>query len=131
MEQALVSANIGGSPFAHISLSTVGIAFLGTPHQGSSSASWGEILARCGKCLGMGSDDVQLSELREGSTVLTDLVHNFTLWLFRMSVNVVCFFEQHETDYGKRFGMSWKEMVRCRPDRPYGHWYSHRFQGGR
>jgi hypothetical protein len=29
-----------------------------------------------------------------------------------MSVPTVCFFEQHTTDYGKRFGFTWKEWVR-------------------
>ena len=89
----------------------MGVVFLGTPHQGSSFASWGDVLARCGKCLGLGSDETIVNDLRENSQILTDLLHNFTLWLFRMSVNVVCFFEQHQTDYGARFGFTFKEMV--------------------
>jgi hypothetical protein len=36
---------------------------------------------------------------------LTDLLYDFTLWLFRMSVPVVCFFELDETAYGERFGI--------------------------
>jgi hypothetical protein len=46
-----------------------------------------------------------MKNLREGSESLTDLLYEFTLWLFRMSVPVICFFELDETGYGKRFGI--------------------------
>jgi hypothetical protein len=67
------------------------------------------------KQFGWSTENKILKDLREDSETLTDLLHEFTLWLFRMSVPTVCFFEQHETDYGKRFGLRWKELVRI-PD---------------
>ena len=93
-------------------MSTVGIIFLGTPHRGTQASKWGELIAVSGKKLGFGSEDKILKDLCTDSEALTDLLYNFTLWLFRMSVPTVCFFEQHKTDYGKRLGFMWKELVR-------------------
>ncbi len=55
--------------------------------------------------------DAILKDLREDSEILNYLLYNFTLWLFRMSVSTVCFFEMHKTDYGQKVGGSWKEMI--------------------
>ena len=112
--QALVSANSRGEDFRYLATSTVGIAFLGTPHRGTQASKWGEIIARSGKALGLGSVDTILKDLCKDSETLTDLLYDFTLWLFRESVRTVCFFELYETDYGKRYGFTWKELV-CGP----------------
>ena len=69
------------------------------------------MIAFSAKQFGWSTENKILKDLREDSETLTDLLHEFTLWLFRMSVPTVCFFEQHETDYGKRFGLRWKELV--------------------
>jgi hypothetical protein len=106
-----VNANVMESAFLYLTISTIGVIFLGTPHRGSPSSKWGEILVRCGRSLGLGSDDRILKDLHESSEALTDLLYPFTIWLFRMSVDVFCFYEQHETDYGERFGVKWKELV--------------------
>jgi hypothetical protein len=68
-------------------------------------------MAYSGKALGFGSVDNILKDLREDSETLTDLLYNFTLWLFRESVPAVCFFELHETDCGGRYGFRWKNLV--------------------
>lgn len=91
----------------------MGIVFLGTPHRGTPAAGWGEIVAKSAKALGLGSEDSILKDLRESSESLRDLLYEFTLWANRASVTLICFFEQHETDYGKRFYVTWKELVRC------------------
>jgi hypothetical protein len=101
-----------GENFQYLATSTVGIIFLGTPHRGTQASKWGELIAISGKNLGLGSEDAILRDLREDSETLTDLLYNFALWLSRMSVTTVCFVEQHKTDYGKRFGFSWTELVR-------------------
>lgn len=95
----------------HVANSTVGVVFLGTPHRGTASTKWGEMIALTGKLLGLGSENSILKDLREDSETLNDLLHEFTLWLFRNSVPTVCFFEQHETDCGARFSIRWKELV--------------------
>lgn len=90
----------------------MGVVFLGTPHRGTSAAKWGAIIATSAKALGFGSEDSILKELREDSESSRDLLYEFTLWANRASLTLICFFEQHETDYGKRFSVIWKELVR-------------------
>jgi len=111
-DQALVTANSRGGSLRYLAIATVGIIFLGTPHRGTAAAKWGEIIAFSAKLFGWSTEDRILKDLREDSETLTDLLYEFTLWLFRMSVPTVCFFETHETDYGKRFGFPWKGLVR-------------------
>ena len=107
-----MSANTQDGLFQYLATSTVGIVFLGTPHRGTKSTKWGELIACSGKALGFATEDRILKDLREDSETLMDLLYTFTLWLFRMSIPVVCFFEQYVTDYGVRVGLSWKELVR-------------------
>lgn len=110
--QALVNADTHDGPFEDIAVSTVGIVFLGTPHRGTKSTKWGELIAFSGKALfGFETEDRILKDLREDSETLMDLLYTFTLWLFRMSIPVVCCFEQYVTDYGARLGLKWKELV--------------------
>jgi hypothetical protein len=79
-------------------MSTVRVIFLGTPHRGSP-ATLGRVIARTGKVLGATTEDSILKALEEHSDTLTDLLRDFSCWLFRQSVPVVCFFEQFETAY--------------------------------
>ena len=37
---------------------TVGIVFLGTPHRGSASSSWGSLIVQSGKVLGLDGEDM-------------------------------------------------------------------------
>ena len=106
-----MSANSRGDTFQYLATSTVGIVFLGTPHRGTKASKWGEWIAYTGKKLGLETSDEILKDLHEDSVTLKYLLYNFTLWLFRMSVSTVCFFEMHKTDYGRKVGGSWKEMV--------------------
>ncbi|KAI9855289.1 MAG: hypothetical protein M1824_006216 [Vezdaea acicularis] len=117
IEQALVDASQHDGPFLHLSMSTIGIVFLGTPHRGTEAAKWGELIATSGQLLGLGSETRILQDLRKDSLNLVDLLYSFTQWLFRFSVPIVCFFEKHKTDFGKktdegkRWRLSWKELV--------------------
>jgi hypothetical protein len=96
-----------------IAKDTVGIVFLGTPHQGSASAKWGHMIAFSGKQLGLTTEDRIWNDLREESGAFKNVLDEFTLWLFNSSVPTVCFYEQYKTDYGaKMFGLwTWKQMV--------------------
>ena len=93
-------------------MSTVGVIFLGTPHRGTQAAKWGQIVATTAKALGFGFEDSILKQTREDSEQSRDLLYDFTLWANRGALTLICFFEQHKTDYGKRLGMTWKELVR-------------------
>lgn len=106
-----MTATSYGGPFEYLARSTVGVIFLGTPHRGTHTARWGDMVATCTKALGFGSEDAILKELRNDSDGPKDLLYEFTLWANRTSLTLVCFFEQHETDYGKRYGLKWKELV--------------------
>ena len=108
----MVSANHNLGDFQYIALSTVGIIFLGTPHRGTQAAAWGEFVARSGRFFGLGAETSILRDLQADSRDLRDLLYEFTLWANRAPLSLVCCFEQHATDYGKRFGMRWKKLVR-------------------
>ncbi|KAK0510326.1 hypothetical protein JMJ35_007720 [Cladonia borealis] len=101
IEQSLVSANSHKGSFEHLALSTVGIVFLGTPHRGTKAAKWGSVVATSAKALGFGTEDKSSR----------DLLYEFTLWANRASLTLICFFEQHRTDYGKRYGVKWEDLV--------------------
>ena len=107
-----MNANSLDGHFHYLALSTVGVVFLGTPHRGTQAAKWGEVIAISAKALGFGSEDSILKDLREDSETSRDLLYEFTLWANRASLTLICFFEQHKTDYGKRFGVTWKELIR-------------------
>ena len=108
-----MTANSHGGSFQYLASSTVGSIFLGTPHRGTPAGKWGEIVATTAKALGFGSEDSILKDLREDSESLRDLLYEFTLWANRAPLELVCFFEQLKTDYGKRYGvMTRKELVR-------------------
>ena len=85
--------------------STVGIVFLGTPHRGTSAQKWGEIVAVSAKAMGFDFEDSILKDLREDSETLRDLLYKFSLLVNKTSIEIHCCFEQHETDYGKRYGV--------------------------
>ena len=90
----------------------MGIIFLGTPHRGTQAAKWGEFVAKSGKAMGLGAETSIMKDLRADSENLKDLLYEFTLWANRARLSLVCYFEQHATDYAKRFGMTWRELVR-------------------
>lgn len=90
----------------YIAMATVGVLFFGTPHRGSKDASWGRIIAELGSYSGLNSYDGIIRDLEEESTNQIDLLHDFSVWLRRTSVESVCFFELKETDYGQKIGFS-------------------------
>lgn len=72
----------------------------------------GELIAFSGKVLlGFETEDRMLKDIREDLETLMDLLYAFTLWLFRMSIPVMCCFEQYVTDYSARLAFKWEELV--------------------
>lgn len=90
---------------------TASIIFLGTPLRGSAASRLGGIIARSASYLGFSTEQRILDDLAADSENLKNLLSEFGLWLWEHKVAVWCFFEQYETDYGKKFGFSWKQMV--------------------
>lgn len=72
---------------------TRGIIFLGTPHHGSSLASWGENLAKAiGVVNRTNSRIVQL--LRSDSEVLARVLDGFHAILRERDIQITCFYEE-------------------------------------
>jgi len=67
----IVTADKSSDPNAlSIASDTVGIIFLGTPHRGSPSASFGSLIARTGKLLGLSTEERILNAIEEESKTL-------------------------------------------------------------
>ncbi|PVF95775.1 WD40 repeat-like protein, partial [Serendipita vermifera] len=71
--------------------STVGIVFLGTPHDGASSAEIGGLIARFMRLMRFGWEDTLLNTLIYGSKELRKLGHDFAT--ISSSISIVCFHE--------------------------------------
>jgi hypothetical protein len=111
--QMIINASSRKGTEKDIPKHTAGIIFLGTPHRGSASSNWGSLIVQSGKILGLDGEDRILNDLKRDSEPLKQVVREFTRWLFDNSVQTVCFYEQHVTDYGSKVGglLTWKEIV--------------------
>jgi hypothetical protein len=83
----------------------VGVVFLGTPHRGSGAQKWGQMVVNCIRLFGLHADDGILKDLEEGSSTQLDLLRNFVRLAKKHNMEIVCFFEQHMTNYAKRLGV--------------------------
>ena len=97
--QALVLADHGNT-FRDIRLSTVGILFLGTPHQGSDTAVYGVWLAQVAR-----RDTTLLRSLKRNSGVLYDIARDFEA--SHDGTDSVCYYEEKDASYGP-----WRTQVR-------------------
>ena len=90
--QALVLADHGNT-FRDIRLSTAGIIFLGTPHQGSEAAVYAKWLTQA-----IRHDKTLLESLRDNSPALHDIARDFETSYG--STDIVCFYEDKDASYG-------------------------------
>lgn len=79
--------------FSNIRLSTAGIVFLGTPHQGSDAASYGLWLAQV-----VGHDKTLLESLKKNSPALYEIAQDFEASY--CDADIVCFYENIQASYG-------------------------------
>ena len=74
-------------------MSTIGILFLGTPHQGSSVAEYGVWLARA-----FGNDTKLLESLKKNSPILLEVGQDFEASY--SNADIVCFNEEKNGPIG-------------------------------
>lgn len=92
IKQALVLADHGDT-YRDIRLSTAGIIFLGTPHEGSDAAIYGVRLAQA-----VGHDTALLESLTKNSTALYGIARDFEASY--SDTDIVCFYETKDKAYG-------------------------------
>ena len=91
IQQALVHAN-NRPEFEDIKISTAGIVFLGTPHEGSTIAEYAKYLA-----VVKGNDPHLLKQLEPKEEQLYDLSHDFAAGYKHLSI--ICFYEKLDKAY--------------------------------
>jgi len=79
-------------------MSTIAIAFLGTPHRGSGIASFATGVAHILKAAHKRVNTDILSLLKRDSEVLADIDSAFGIWLRKRGklMTITCFSEEHE-----------------------------------
>ena len=82
-----------GDDFRDIRLSTAGIIFLGTPHQGSDAAVYGVWLAQAA-----GHDRTLLESLKRHSPDLYGIARDFESSY--KNADIFCFYEDRDASYG-------------------------------
>ncbi len=82
-----------GDDFRDIRLSTAGIIFLGTPHQGSDAAVYGVWLAQA-----VGHDKTLLKSLKRNNSALDEIARDFDA--SHSTADIVCFYEDKDMPYG-------------------------------
>lgn len=96
--QALLLSRTGHVAIKSIAQCTRYIAFLGTPHAGSSKAAWGERGRKFIEYVGLQSNTELVRNLDSNSEVLASLGREFPAYLEdrlrkRQEIEVMCFFE--------------------------------------
>ena len=91
VKQALVLAS-NRSDCEDIRSSTTGVVFLGTPHEGTTTAHWAKFLAMIKK-----NDSKLLEQLQPNEKMLYDLSHDFASGYKHLST--VCFYEKLSNNY--------------------------------
>lgn len=91
IKQALVHAS-NRPDCEDIRISTAGVVFLGTPHEGTEVAGWGEYLAMI-----RGNDRNLMRQLEPKATELYDLSHDFACGYKHLGI--VCFYEKLDNAY--------------------------------
>ncbi|KAL8792427.1 MAG: hypothetical protein Q9195_004960 [Heterodermia aff. obscurata] len=98
VEQALLSAQQQQTGYPNLITSVVGCVFLGTPFRGTKSQAKASLLAQMAQSVGLGVNSGLLTLLEKDSEVLMDLLSEFSALARESNIQLVCFFEQHESD---------------------------------
>lgn len=102
-----MKASFIGSAYEYLVDLIGGVILLGTPHRGSKSQKWGEILARLASLIEMG-ETVLMDDVDESSMKIYDLVSTFMKIMNRKRLSespthaAIAFFENLPTNYVRR-----------------------------
>jgi ankyrin repeat protein len=97
-----VSAESPDDEHKQLDRCTIGVCFLGTPHQGSAMADFATVITGVLRATSQKVNRSVVDVLRPDSEVLADLQQSFGSWLRKNSArfSLTCFFEEHETGLG-------------------------------
>ena len=100
MRQALERADRGPG-YEYLLKSTIGVIFLGTPLRGTKTASIAEWVALIRGFMNKETSDTLLQSLREKTSSLDTLVHEFSKLALRLAIahnfQIRCFYETRRT----------------------------------
>lgn len=99
LKKALCLSEQSADPLdQQLHIRTIGIAFMGTPHQGSRHASIASVLASTLKSAGLHSSSKLTNSLEMKSQVLADVDASFAIWLRKNNqrLNIINFYEELE-----------------------------------
>lgn len=100
---AILYAN-ANSKYESLVKAIAGLVFLGTPFRGSKWQPLAEALAFLMRPVG--SHRGITGELAFNEPALDDILHRFCGVCNRLSIDVACFCELRQTDYGRRLGIA-------------------------
>ncbi|KAL8930646.1 MAG: hypothetical protein Q9208_000517 [Pyrenodesmia sp. 3 TL-2023] len=98
VEQALIWAKLHQSSFPDAYASVVGCVFLGVPFEGTKAQSKASPFASMAQVFGAAQNSDLLKSLKEDSTILRDLLYEFSSLATEAKLRMFCFFEQHKTE---------------------------------
>jgi len=115
VEKAIIRMTTGSADLRELSVWICGVVLLGTPHRGSKAQKWGAILARVAAAIGYGRSGGPMDDVSEDSSETRDLVDAFVVFMREAGLSganaCVSLSETKTSDYGKRIGVKWKEIV--------------------
>jgi len=115
VEKAIIRLTTRSADLRELSKWICGVVLLGTPHRGSKAQKWGAILARAAAAIHYGEHGGPMDAVSEDSSETWDLVDAFVTFMREAGLSDakagVVFSETKESNYGRRIGVNWKEMV--------------------
>ena len=95
--QALILAHERSRAYGGLLENAKAIVFMGTPHRGAGTASWGDFFAQVLQALQMNTSRNLLSDLQKNSEALWQISQQFVERVSTLSIKT--FYETHRSDY--------------------------------
>lgn len=108
IEQALVKARHAGNIYSRLIELLGGIVLFGTPHRGSPTQRWGQILANLAELIQIG-DPTMMQDLDEKSMKVYKMIFAFMQLVIQIDLAkkdaIICFCENKKTSYARKAGL--------------------------